>query len=83
MLQTKQAGAPVSKESRPSAPKNVVNLIDALRRSVASEKSASEPTKSKKRVAGRGEMLLPISGSKKGKEAAKETAKPAERRKAG
>jgi DNA end-binding protein Ku len=80
MLQKKQAGGPVSKEARPSAPRNVVNLMDALRRSVASEKPAGKPAKGKKRVAGQGEMLLPIAGSKKS--AAKETAKPVARRKA-
>ena len=54
----------------------VVNLMDALRRSIAQEKAASAPLKKgRKRIEGQGEMLLPISG-KKGKEA---TAKPAER----
>jgi len=63
--------------------KNVINLMDALRRSVQAEGKApaKKPAKNKKRVAGRGEMLLPITGSKKA--AAKETAKPAARRKAG
>jgi DNA end-binding protein Ku len=48
---------------------NVINLMDALRRSVAgtkgttNEKSAATPAKKgKKRVAGQSEMLLPISG---------------------
>jgi DNA end-binding protein Ku len=79
MLQKKQAGGPVAKESRPSGPRNVVDLMDALRRSVASEKPAKQ-TKGKKRVQGQGEMLLPIAGKKK--EAAKEV-KPVVRRKAG
>jgi DNA end-binding protein Ku len=53
--------------------------MDALKRSLASEKQASPAAKSngkkpKKRVEGQREMLLPISGG--GKQAAKETAKP-------
>jgi DNA end-binding protein Ku len=83
MLQKKQAGVPVAREARPSAPKNVVNLMDALRRSVQAEKAPAK-ARGKKRVAGQGEMLLPISGSGKGKAAAeKAPVKPAARRKAG
>jgi DNA end-binding protein Ku len=76
MLKKKQAGLPVSREHAAPRPQNVVNLMDALRRSIAEEKAASAPPKkARKRIEGQGEMLLPISG-KKGKEAA---AKPAER----
>jgi len=88
IIRKKQAHEPLRKSAeRASAPKNVVNLMDALRRSVAndagkSSAKASKPAKGKKRVQGQGEMLLPISG-KKTKEAAKEAARPAARRKAG
>ena len=76
MLKKKQAGLPVSREHAPPRPQNVVNLMDALRRSIAQEKAASTPPKKgRKRIQGQSEMLLPIAG-KKGKEAA---AKPAER----
>jgi DNA end-binding protein Ku len=76
MLKKKQAGLPVSREHAPPRPQNVVNLMDALRRSIAQEKAASNPPKKgRKRIQGQSEMLLPIAG-KKGKEAA---AKPAER----
>src|SRR5271168_2976454 len=76
MLKKKQAGMPVSREHAPARPQNVVNLMDALRRSIADEKAASAPPKKgRKRVEGQGEMLLPIPG-RKGKETA---AKPAER----
>ena len=76
MLKKKQAGMPVSREHAAPRPQNVVNLMDALRRSIAQEKAASAPPKKgRKRIEGQGEMLLPIPG-KKGKEAA---AKPAER----
>jgi len=76
MLKKKEAGMPVSREHAGPRPQNVVNLMDALRRSIAQEKAASPPLKKgRKRIQGQGEMLLPISG-KKSKEAA---AKPAER----
>jgi DNA end-binding protein Ku len=76
MLKKKQAGMPVSREHVVPQPQNVVNLMDALRRSIAQEKAASAPPKKgRKRTEGQSEMLLPIPG-RKGKEA---TAKPAER----
>ena len=68
MLKKKQAGITVSRERATPGPQNVVNLMDALRRSIAQEKAASAPPKKRrKRIEGQGEMLLPISG-KKGKE---------------
>ena len=76
MLKKKQAGMPVSREHAAPRPQNVVNLMDALRRSIAQEKAASAPPKKgRKRIEGQGEMLLSIPG-KKGKDA---VAKPAER----
>ena len=79
MLKKKQAGMPVSREQAAPRTRNVVNLMDALRRSIAEEKTTSVPAKKgRKRIQGQGEMLLPIQG-KKGKETA---AKPAERQSA-
>ncbi len=76
MLKKKQAGLAVSREHVARQPRNVVNLTDALRRSIAEEKATSTPPKKgRNRTEGQGEMLLPIAG-KKGKQA---TAKPAER----
>ena len=76
MLRKKQAGLPVSHERETPRPQNVVNLMDALRRSIAEEKAThARPKKGRKRTVGQSEMLLPIAG-KKGKQA---TAKPAER----
>jgi DNA end-binding protein Ku len=76
MLKTKRAGLPVSREHGAPQPQNVVNLMDALRRSIAEEEAATTPPKKgRKRADGQGEMLLPISG-KKGKGA---EPKPAER----
>ena len=80
VIKKKQAHVPLKKGAdRPSAPKNVVNLMDALRRSVAND--TGKPVKAKKRLPGQGEMLMPIAGKKK--EATRETAKPVARRKAG
>ena len=75
MLRKKQAGMPVSRELTAPRPQNVLNLMDALRHSIAQEKApAAPPKKGHKRIEGQGEMLLPISGQK-GKEA---VAKPTE-----
>jgi DNA end-binding protein Ku len=82
MLKKKQAGMPVSREHAAPRPKNVVNLMDALRRSIADDKAASAPPrKGRKRSERQGEMLLPIQG-RNGKEAAAKPAKPAERQSA-
>ena len=77
MLKKKQAGLSVSRERATPRPQNVVNLMDALRRSIAEERAASTPPpkKGRKGIEGQSEMMLPIAG-KKGKQA---TAKPAER----
>ena len=86
MLQKKQAGIVVPKESgAPRMPKNVINLMDALRRSAGASSTAAKVTakpskKSKKRIEGQREMLLPITGKRK--EPAREASKPATRRKA-
>ena len=82
MLKKKQAGIPAPREPATARPQNVVNLMDALRRSIAEEKRApAAPKKGRKRVEGQTEMLLPIAG-KKGKETAvKPVAKPTGRQK--
>ncbi len=82
MLKKKQAGMPAPREHAAPRPQNVVNLMDALKRSIAEEKRASAPPKKgRKRVEGQTEMLLPIAG-KKGKEAAvKPVARPTGRQK--
>ncbi len=84
MLQKKQAGLATPKGKASEPPRNVINLMDALKKSVASDKGARPQAKrSKKRIEGQREMLLPIAG-KKGKEAAKPVARTATRqRKAG
>jgi DNA end-binding protein Ku len=84
MLKTKQAGMPVSRELAALPPQNVVNLMDALRRSIAQGQAASAPPKKgRKRIEGQGEMLLPISGQKRKEVAAKPAERGARRKKAG
>lgn len=81
MLKKKQAGLPTPRGKASEPPRNVVNLMDALKRSVSADKgTGSQAKKGKKRVAGQTEMLLPISG-KKGKEAAKPISQTTARRK--
>jgi DNA end-binding protein Ku len=82
MLKKKQAGLATPKGRASEPPRNVINLMDALRRSVASDKSVrTQAKKGNKRIEGQREMLLPIAG-KKGKEAAKPEVRPI-RKKAG
>lgn len=94
MIRSKQAGMPASTaKPAPSAKSNVVDLMEALRRSLggaaakpgsASRQNAatkSEPSpagkKPRKRVAGQGELLLPISGKGPAKQAAAQKPAPA------
>jgi DNA end-binding protein Ku len=64
---------------------NVVSLMDALKRSLATEaaNAAEQPQdkakKPKKRAAGQREMLLPIAGKGTAKEKAKEPVRPVAR----
>jgi DNA end-binding protein Ku len=85
LINQKRNGLPVATKAAPKAGGNVINLMDALKRSLSNENAAPAPAKTastkpaagskkaKKRVEGQREMLLPISGG--GKRAAKETAK--------
>jgi DNA end-binding protein Ku len=83
MLKKKQAGLAMPKGKAVEPPRNVINLMDALKKSLAADKGArpqAQPKKGKKRIEGQREMLLPIAG-KKDKEAAKPVARPAARQK--
>ncbi len=81
LIRRKRAGLPEQpQKSAPVAP-NVVNLMDALRRSLADQKGAKAAVapkraakKAAKRIAGQAEMLLPIAGKKP-----KEETKPIQR----
>jgi DNA end-binding protein Ku len=82
MLKKKQAGVTTPKGKASEPPRNVINLMDALKKSIAEKGARPQAKKGKKRIEGQREMLLPITG-KKGKEASKPEARPAARRKAG
>ena len=81
LINQKRNGLPTAKAA-PKTSGNVINLMDALKRSLASEKQSAPAVKAKgkkprKAVAGQREMLLPISGS--GKRAVKEEPKKTEK----
>jgi DNA end-binding protein Ku len=82
LINQKRAGKPIKPKERPRG-ENVVDLMDALRKSVgapaaetkSSKKSAKKPRKA---ATGQKEMLMPIAGKKPSKETAakKPAAKP-------
>jgi DNA end-binding protein Ku len=81
LINQKRNGLRTTAKAAPKSGGNVINLMDALKRSLASEKQAAPQPKTKKprkRIEGQREMLLPISG----KRAAREDAKAPEQRKA-
>jgi DNA end-binding protein Ku len=74
---------PIAAKAAPKTGGNVINLMDALKRSLTNEKQAVVPAaakakgkKAKKRVEGQREMLLPISGKRTAKEEPKKADKP-------
>ena len=79
LINKKRNGIKIAPKAAPKTSGNVINLMDALKKSLASEKQAAPPAKAKgkkaKRAEGQSEMLLPIAGS--GKRAAKEETKKA------
>jgi DNA end-binding protein Ku len=86
LINQKRNGLPAAAKAAPKSGGNVINLMDALKRSLASgmqapakANAATKGKKPKKRVEGQREMLLPISGGGKraAKEIAKEASKPA------
>jgi DNA end-binding protein Ku len=81
LINRKRAGKPITPKERPRG-ENVVDLMDALRKSVggaAAENAAPKKSakKSRKATAGQKEMLMPIAGKKAAKDAAAK--KPAAR----
>ena len=91
LINQKRNGVKVAAKAAPKTDGNVINLMDALKRSLANEKQSTpaavkEATKGKgkrpkKAASGQREMLLPISGGGKRavKEAVKEAPKKAEK----
>ena len=71
---------------REREPAKVINLMDALRKSVRGEQQPGRKQQGKrlrKRIVGQKEMLFSIPGKRAGKEAARKSAPAARRRKAG
>jgi DNA end-binding protein Ku len=65
MLKKKQAGIAVSRSRAAPQRQNVLNVMDALRRSLAQGKTTSAPRKkARRRIKGQRELLLPIAGNK-------------------
>jgi DNA end-binding protein Ku len=82
LINKKRSGVRPTAKSTPKTGGNVINLMDALKRSLASEQPSAPPARAKgkkprKAAAGQREMLLPISGS--GKRAAREEPKKSEK----
>src|SRR5450631_234477 len=79
LINQKRSGEPIVPKERPRG-ENVVDLMDALRKSIGGAEAAKDakPAKKPRKVAsGQKEMLMPIAGKKAGKEAAsKKPAKP-------
>src|SRR5665811_1083847 len=83
LINKKRSGVRVTAKAAPKSSGNVINLMDGLKRSLASEKQSGAPAaakgkKPRKAASGQREMLLPISG----KRAAKEEARAQEPKKA-
>ncbi|SED24980.1 Ku protein [Bradyrhizobium erythrophlei] len=73
LVNSKRAGKPITTKERPRG-ENVVDLMEALRRSVGGAAEQAKPKKSgkkpRKTASGQREMLMPIAGKKQAKEAA-------------
>src|ERR1700738_3331887 len=68
LINKKRSGVRTAAKAAPKTGGNVINLMDALKHSLASERQSAPPEKAKgkkprKAAAGQREMLLPISGS--------------------
>jgi DNA end-binding protein Ku len=88
LIDRKRNGKLTGAKPAPKSTGNVINLMDALKKSLAGAGKAAPAAakaapaakaKGKKRAEGQREMLLPISGSGSGKKAAKEAPKKAEK----
>ena len=82
LINKKRNGLTITAKPAPKSSGNVINLMDALKRSLASEAEApasaapkAKAKKPKKRAEGQREMLLPISG-KKAKDEPKKAEEP-------
>ncbi|MGY4572119.1 DNA end-binding protein Ku [Bradyrhizobium sp. USDA 3256] len=87
LINQKRAGKPITAKARPRG-ENVVDLMDALRKSIGRDAAAATEApkkpakKARKAAAGQKEMLMPIAGKKPAKEAAKKPAARPQRKSA-
>jgi DNA end-binding protein Ku len=82
LIDKKRAGIRLPAKTAPKTGGNVINLMDALKRSLTSEKQpapAEKGKKPRKAAAGQREMLLPISGKRAKEEAKAQAPKKAEK----
>ena len=84
LINKKRSGVSLTAKAAPKTAGNVINLMDALKKSLASERQASPAAKTKgkkprKAAAGQREMLLPISGARAKEEPKVQVAKKAEK----
>src|SRR5499433_691515 len=79
LINKKRNGVKIAPKAAPKSSGNVISLMDALKKSLATEKQVAPAAKTKgkkpKRAEGQREMLLPISGNGTGKRAAREEPK--------
>jgi DNA end-binding protein Ku len=75
LINRKRSGIKIPTKAAPKTSGNVINLMDALKRSLANEGQTAAPAakgkKLKKRAEGQREMLLPISGKRAAREETK------------
>ncbi len=79
LINQKRNGKTIAAKPRPKG-ENVVDLMDALKRSISNERTSAPSAKGKKprkAAAGQKEMLLPISGKRAAKAETKKADKPA------
>lgn len=85
LINRKRAGKPITPKERPAAT-NVVDLMEALRRSVGREAAPAKAAKSAKKPrnasSGQKEMLMPIGGKKPKETVAKKPAAKPQRKSA-
>jgi DNA end-binding protein Ku len=87
LVEKKMKGIKIEAPRERGESTKVINLMDALRRSVRSEEQQTGRKQSgkrgRKRIEGQKEMLFPIAGKKTAKEVARKSTRAAGRRKAG
>jgi DNA end-binding protein Ku len=83
LINKKRSGVQIAAKAQPKSGSNVINLMDALKRSLSDgtqpAAAKAKGKKPKKRVEGQREMLLPISGKRAKEEPKKEEPKKAEK----